>query len=162
MCFCSIFIRIYNGNACNSGGVYSSLSEGIIDFANVISKYNPGGENAEAIKETARVRSEAGCDPAGHGLPGTIEGLQSLYSYIGTYRYDPGDWNTGGCVYLNHYIYSDNYCKTVPTCKNYGTKDGKHWENCPANTKTTVCEQNDYTAYRVKKHAIIRNNIFGL
>lgn len=155
-------VGIYNGQPCNSGGVYDSLSEGIVGFAGVVKKYIPGGSKEADVRNTYNKRVEAKCDAAGHGLPGTMEGMQSLYSYIGEYRYDPGDWNLGGCVYLNHYIYSDNYCKTKSVCKTYGYKDGKLWQDCPENTKTTVCEQNDYAAFRVSKHYKIRHDIFGL
>ena len=86
-------------------------------------------------------------------MPGTLAGMQSMYSWLGDYRYDPGDWGQGGCAYLN-IIYGDEYCTTKPTCKDYN--------NCPSESKTTVCEQNDYTAWQIKKKMQIRYDIFGL
>jgi len=79
--------------------------------------------------------------------------MQSIYSSIGTYRYNPGSWGLGGCKYLN-IIYGENYCSTVSTCAGSS--------NCPVESKTTVCEQNDYTAWQVKGKISMRYDIFGL
>ena len=79
--------------------------------------------------------------------------MQSVYSWIGNYRYNPGDWGLGGCVYLN-IIYGSGYCSSVPTCP------GK--SNCPAASKTTTCEQNDYTAWQLKEKVKLRQEIFGV
>ena len=146
-------IRIYNGNSCTSGGVYDTLLDGIVDYAKVIANYSPNGSLAQMITERYNECEAAGCDPAGHGLPGTMEGMQSVYSWIGNYRYYKGDPNIGGCYYFN-VIYGEEYCKSKPVCTDYS--------NCPAETKTTPCEQNDYTIFRLKKQAAIRYDIFGL
>ena len=157
-------IKIYNGKPCNTGGIYDSLEEGIIAYADTIRAYNPGGDNAKKVKNTNEDRSKAGCDPAGHGVPGTLEGMQSVYSWIGDYRYDPGDWNIGGCKYFNGYVYGSNYCSTVPTCKKYGYDKSTNsiWAECSADSRTTVCEQNDYTAFQLKQKVSLRYDIFGL
>lgn len=146
-------IRIYNGNSCNSGGVYANLSEGIADFAGVVARYLPGGELDQKVKDTYKAREEAKCKTLGHGLPGTIEGLQSLYSWIGDYRYFPGNSNKGGCYYFD-VMYGKSYCQTKPVCTDYN--------NCPSESRTTICEQNDYSAYRVEKQNAMRYDIFGL
>ena len=157
-------IKIYNGMPCSTGGIYGSLEEGIVAYANTLKKYNPGGEKASQIKDTYEARSKAGCDSAGHGLPGTLEGMQSVYSWIGDYRYNPGDWNIGGCKYFNGYIYASDYCSNVPTCEVYGYNSSTKtvWANCSADSKTTVCEQNDYTAFQLKQKISLRYDIFGL
>ena len=149
-------IGISNGEGCNQGGIYDSLSEGIAAYANTLSKYSETGSFAEAITKRHNERAQAGCDPSGHGLPGTFEGMQSMYSWAGDYRWNPGSWGSGGCKYFN-LIYGEDYCSTMPTCASSVATN-----NCPANTKTTVCEQNDYTAYQIKGKVKLRYDIFGL
>lgn len=146
-------IGITNGNGCNSGGKYGSLSEGIAAYAGTLNSYNEYGSYASNIKSRYEQRSNAGCDSSGHGLPGTLVGMQSIYSFIGTYRYNPGTAGLGGCYYLN-ILYGENYCSSVPTCAGRS--------NCSEESKTTVCEQNDYTAWQVKKKIQLRYDIFGL
>ena len=99
-------------------------------------------------------RENAGCSPSGHGLPGTLEGMQSVYSWVGNYRFNPGSSGLGGCYYLN-IIYGQNYCSSVITCNS-------NTNNCPSESRTTTCEQNDYTAYQLKGKSDLRFEIFGL
>lgn len=146
-------IGIPNGKTCSDGPQLTSLEEGIKSYARNINSYLEGGSRAEFITSRYNERSKAGCDPAGHGPPGTLAGMQSIYSWIGNYRYDPGDWGLGGCVYLD-IIYGDGYCKKLPTCKDKNS--------CPANSKTTICEQNDYTAWQLQGKVKLRQKIFGL
>lgn len=149
-------IGITNGKGCNSGGIYDSLSEGIAAYANVLNSYGEHGKYAESIKNRYEDRNAAGCDPSGHGMPGTLEGMQSLYSWVGNYRFNPGSWGSGGCKYFN-LIYGENYCSTVPTCATEVATN-----NCPEESKTTVCEQNDYTAFQLREKIKMRYDIFGL
>ena len=146
-------IGINNGEGCNSGGKYSSLKEGIIAYSNLLSEYGVGGKYEGAITSRYNERESAGCGIEGHGLPGSLTGMQSMYSWLGNYRYNPGNWGLGGCSYLN-VMYGDSYCSTKVTCDNY--------DNCPQESKTTVCEQNDYTAWQVQTKLQIRYDIFGL
>lgn len=146
-------IGITNGKGCNSGAKYSSITDGIAGYAKVLQSYSPTGTFATAITNRYNERSKAGCDPAGHGLPGTLEGMQSIYSWVGDFRYNPGSSGLGGCYYLN-IIYGNTYCSSVSTCP--GTS------NCPSSSATTTCEQNDYTTWQLKTKAQIRYNIFGL
>ena len=149
-------IGITNGKGCNSGGKYSSLAEGIAGYADVLNSYTEYGSKAKQITDRYNKRAAAGCDPAGHGLPGTLEGMQSIYSWVGNYRFNPGSSGSGGCYYLN-IIYGDNYCSSVETCaSDTATTD------CTKQSKTTVCEQNDYTAWQIKKKVQMRFDIFGL
>jgi hypothetical protein len=147
-------IGIPNGAKCEDGPTFSNLEEGIIAYANTLANYRVGGARAAAIEDTYNERLAAGCDPAGYGLPGTLEGMQSSYSWIGTYRYNPGDESLGGCYYLNGVMYADNYCSIVPTCTDYS--------NCSEESKTTTCEQSDYTAWQISGKVRIRFQIFGL
>lgn len=145
-------IGVVNGS--NKVGNYGSLENGIVQYAKVINDYSdPNSGNYNSIINRYNEREEAGCKAEGHGMPGTLEGMQSLYSWIGDHRYNPGGNGLGGCVYLN-LIYGAGYCSSVPTCYDYN--------NCPSDSKTTVCEQNDYTAYQLIGKFKIRYDIFGL
>lgn len=145
-------IGVVNGS--NKVGNYGSLENGIVQYAKVINDYSdPNSGNYNSIINRYNEREEAGCKAEGHGMPGTLEGMQSVYSWIGDHRYNPGGDGLGGCVYLN-LIYGAGYCSSVPTCYDYN--------NCPSDSKTTVCEQNDYTAYQLIGKFKIRYDIFGL
>lgn len=145
-------IAVTNGS--NDTGSFGSLENGIVQYAKVINDYNsPNSSHYNEIINRNNAREEAGCKAEGHGMPGTLEGMQSLYSWIGDHRYNPGGNGLGGCVYLN-LIYGAGYCSSVPTCYDYN--------NCPSDSKTTVCEQNDYTAYQLIEKFKIRYDIFGL
>lgn len=156
-------IKITNGKTCNEGGVYSSVLEGVEAYAEVLASYSPGGSLAGKVTDTYKARQSAGCSLSGHGLPGTLEGMQSLYSWVGAFRYSPGNNTLGGCVYLDGPMYEKGYCVVKPTCTKYDpTSDAKNVGVCPETTRTTICEQNDYTAWQLKKKTQMRYNIFGL
>ncbi len=142
-------IGISNGAGCSAGAQYSSLEAGIRGYAKVMDSYGPGKEQAAQIESRYKERKAANCDPAGHGKPGTLQGMQSVYSWIGTYRYNPGSWGDGGCVYLKLIYPNYPYCKPSTAAVDN-------------QTKTTVCEQNDYTAYQLKGKYKLRKEIFGL
>ena len=146
-------IGIPNGAGCSAGPQLTSLAAGIREYASTLAEYQPGGSFASSIESRNSEREEAGCDDAGHGPPGTLAGMQSVYSWLGDYRYSPGSWGMGGCKYLN-IIYGEGYCSTKSVCTNYS--------NCPSSSATTVCEQNDYTAYQLQEKLEFRNSIFGL
>lgn len=146
-------IGIANGEGCNAGAKYTSILEGVAGYANLLSTYTEYGSKGQAIMQRYNERSSAGCDSSGHGLPGTVIGMQSIYSWVGNYRYNPGSWGQGGCKYLD-IIYGQGYCSRVSTCTDYNS--------CPESSKTTVCEQNDYTAWQVKGKIKMRYDIFGI
>lgn len=146
-------IGIANGQGCSSGPQLTSLEAGIRSYASTLAEYQVGGKYEATINSRNQEREEAGCDAAGHGAAGTLAGMQSVYSWLGDYRYSPGSWGLGGCVYLN-IIYGSNYCSTVSVCTNYSS--------CPSSSATTVCEQNDYTAYQLQEKLELRSAIFGL
>lgn len=146
-------IGISNGEGCSGGGIYSSIYEGIAAYAKTIKSYSENGSNASMITSRYNDRASAKCDSSGHGLPGTLEGMQSVYSWIGDYRYDPGNSGKGGCYYLN-IIYGKDYCSTKATCKIYSS--------CSVASKTSACEQNDYTSWQLEKKHKLRYDIFGL
>ena len=146
-------IGIPNGAGCSAGPQLTSLEAGIRKYASTLSKYQPGGSFAASIEKRNQEREQAGCDAAGHGPPGSLAGMQSIYSWVGDFRYSPGNWGKGGCVYLN-IIYGSNYCSSKSVCTNYSS--------CPSSSATTVCEQNDYTAWQLKEKLELRSSIFGL
>jgi len=152
-------INIANGEGCSSGGQYASLKEGIQAYAKVINNYLEGGAHSSLIIQRYKERSKAGCDSGGHGLPGTLAGMQSVYSWVGDYRMNPGSAGYGGCYYFQ-YIYGKDYCDKISTCK--GTSYQNRVEECGASAKTTVCEQNDYTIYQLRDKTDFRLKIFGL
>ena len=154
-------LGIANGNSCLEGGKYSSVIDGIAAYAKSMENYTPTGSNSSLVTTRYNEREAAGCDPAGHGLPGTLEGMQSVYSWVGYYRYNPGSAGQGGCHSLN-VVYGAGYCDTVPNCKDYKLNKAEDDVICPAESATTVCEQNDYTAWQLRSKAKIRYDIFGL
>ena len=147
-------LGIGNGQGCDAGPSFSSIPDAVAGYADTMQDYLKGGSKASSIEERYQAREQANCDCAGHGHAGTLEGMQSVYSWLGDYRYNPGDSTLGGCYYLNGNMYEQNYCSTHPSCTNYSS--------CSADSKTTVCEQNDYTAWQLKNKKKIRFDIFGL
>ena len=150
-----------NNLSCLQGSRYGSLIEGVIAYGESMADFLAGGKYDAIITERYNLRESAGCDPAGHGLPGTVEGMQSFYSWIGHHRYNPGSPGQGGCYVLD-IVYGAGYCNTVPNCTNYTAVESQDNITCPANTRTTVCEQNDYTAWQLKQKRQMRFDIFGL
>ena len=86
-----------NGSA--SGYSYGSFAEGVADYARVIGYCCEGGQNEAIIMQRYEERADTGCDPLGYGLPGTLGGMQSVYSWLGdTHAVNsPG---AGGMYYL--------------------------------------------------------------
>lgn len=142
------------GNGSNDVGNFGSLESGIAAYAETLKAYSDTNSSFyNQIVNRYNDRESAGCSPSGHGLPGTLEGMQSVYSWVGTYRFNPGSSGLGGCYYLDR-IYGSGYCSKVRTCSNYS--------NCPNSSRTTTCEQNDYTAYQLEGKLSLRYDIFGL
>ena len=154
-------IGIESEGACNSGGKYDSLLDGVADYARVVNEYNPGGKYSDRIISRYKERSKADCDSAGHGVPGTIEGMQSLYPTF-EYRYNPGDSEIGGCYFLKQVYGASTYCNVKTSCTGYTDDRTEDSKICSVESKTTVCEQNDYTAWQLKEKNQIRYEIFGL
>jgi len=147
-------IGIPKGAECDLELQPNTMEEGIIKYATVIHSYLQDGSHADTITARYNERRNAGCDPSGHGLPGTLAGMQSVYSELGNYRYNPGDEQMGGCEYLN-IIYGSDYCSNKATCPS-------PYSGCSDESKTTICEQNDYTIFQLKEKIELRQEIFGL
>ena len=146
-------IGIKDGGSCNSGEIYDSISEGISSYASIIFDYMESGKYASAITSAYNERSNASCESVGYGLPGTLQGMQSILSNIGTYRINPGSKELGGCYYLS-LVYGTNYCTSVPTCIG--------GDSCGETSIITTCEKNDYTSWQLRKKLQIRYDVFGL
>ena len=148
-------IGVKNGQ--KKGYNYSSLSNGIAAYANLIHQYESGSK-AALIMERYNQRKAAGCDPLGYGLPGTLSGMQSIYSSLGRHVY--GSAGTGGYYYMDPAragvtdIYS-THDEFLIKCKDSG--DPEHAEG----TMTTAWEQGQYTAWQVKQKLKYWDEIFG-
>ena len=147
-------LNVPNGAA--SGDSFSSLSEGVAAYARYIQKYETGSF-AATIMQRYEERKAAGCDPLGYGLPGTLSGMQSIYSFLGKHEY--GSAGAGGYYYMDPAragvtkIYATHE-EFVQKCLNGGPEHA-------AGTTTTVWEQGQYTAWQVEKKLEVWNDIFG-
>ena len=144
-------------NGASAGYSYNSLSEGIAGYANTLKKY-VSGSYASMIMERYEERKAAGCDPLGYGKPGTLSGMQSIYSYLGKHEY--GSSGTGGYYYMDPdragvtKIYS-THAEFLAKCKNSGLSEHA------SGTETTVWEQGQYTAWQVESKLEYWDEIFG-
>lgn len=152
-------------NESSSGFSFDSLEEGIIAFANIVLPYNYESNSYYSdIKGMAEEASSNNCGSASYIVPNTLVWVQSKYSYIGKYLYNPGNWGLGGCIYINTFAqielfdyyntaYYNSRCSVNNTCSS-GSE-----ESC-ANYTPTVCETNDYSLYTAKQRADILLKIF--
>lgn len=144
-------------NGASHGDDYTSLADGIAGYASYIKKYETGSF-AATIMQRYEERKAAGCDPTGYGLPGTLSGMQSLYSFLGKHEY--GSAGTGGYYYMDPAranvtkIYKTHE-EFLSKCKDSGLPE--HAEG----TTTTVYEQGQYTAWQVEKKLSTWQKIFG-
>ena len=150
-------IAVYNGSS--SGSSFSSLADGIAGYASVVKSYETNSSLASQISALAVEREAAGCSTLGYGQPGTLSGMQSIYSYLGRHGWAYSSSGAGGYYYMDPAIagvtaiYSTHE-EFVEKCLNGGAEhaDG---------TETTVWEQGQYTAYQVQQKIDIWNKIFG-
>ncbi len=150
-------IAVYNGSS--SGSSFSSLADGIAGYASVVKSYETNSSLASQISALAVEREAAGCSTLGYGQPGTLSGMQSIYSYLGRHGWAYSSSGAGGYYYMDPAIagvtaiYS-THAEFVEKCLNGGAEhaDG---------TETTAWEQGQYTAYQVQQKIDIWNAIFG-
>ena len=128
----------YWGIGCsNTGGgrdcrSYSSLEDGIRDFAAVVSKYNNASD------------------------------MMQKYAYIGANWYNPGSWPTGGCIYFNYIrqYMSDSRQTFVSNVCNSGAYCDTNGGSCtPTNSEDQTAYATWQVA---SKMGPIRANIWGL
>ncbi len=148
-------IGVYNGS--QTGSSFATLFDGIRGYADVIRTYDYGGSQEAAIMQRYNERKDSGCDPLGYGLPGTLSGMQSVYSFLG--NHEPGSSGAGGYYYMDPAvagvtkIYATHE-EFVAKCLNGGS------EHAPG-TKTTPWEQGQYTAWQLEEKMNIWKDIFG-
>lgn len=105
-------------------------------------------------EERAACTENGGCNPNGYGKPDTLQGLQSIYSYVGDHV--EGGSGTGGYYYLDPGVagftgvYSTHQ-EFLTKCKN----------NHPYGSKASIWEQAQYTAYQVESKVEKAKEIFG-
>ncbi len=155
---------IGHGNTESSGNSYSSLKDGIKAFANTILKYNNTSSSfygqIESMKEAA---IKEGCVSGPYILPNTLVWVQSKYSSIGSYLYNPGSSGRGGCYYIDYWAkngfagytteYYNSRCGSSNKCSSGS-------ESSCSSYKPTTCEINDYSLYNAVTRADIVMSIF--
>ncbi len=153
----------YWGYKVSNGGAYTyyddvfkcveEMCDTIVDYQNPTSSmYNMIMERYEDRKNCT---DNGGCNPNGYGLPNTLQGVQSLYSWLGTTHVD-GDTSIGGYYFLDPDICGapvvyKTHEEFVEKCKN------KHAYGSP----TTVWEQNEHAAYNCEKIIEYSRQAFG-
>lgn len=157
-------INIPNGKGCSAGPKYANMTEGIKGYAELINDYaRSGSEYHSKINTRYQERLKAKCAVGGYGTPDTLEGIQSIYSYLGDYWINPGSGGIGGCYYLKAFIdedfmpekYTTSYYNNKCPSRTYGCSD----EKC---IKTNVCERSDYTKWQVQSKVELRKTIFKI
>lgn len=108
----------------------------------------------EKYNERKECTDNGGCNPSGYGTPDTIEGIMSIYSYLG--KHETGGSGSGGYYYMDPAVANvtaiyESHEEFVELCKN------KHTEG----TESTIWEQAQYTAYQVKLMADTAEGIWG-
>lgn len=139
------------------GTSYSSLADGIAGYARTIHRYETG-DYAALIMQRYHERKAAGCNPLGYGLPGTLSGMQSIYSYLG--KHIEGGTSAGGYYIMDPdvagitAIYSTHE-EFLEKCKDSGLPEHAY------GAETTPWEQGQYTAWQVEMKLEFWNEIFG-
>ncbi len=148
-------IGVFNGS--NTGRGFASVEEGVKAYAKVLDEYEEGGTYAGEITQLAQEREAAGCDPTGYGPPGSLAGMQSVYSSLGVHGF--GGPGTGGAYYMDPdragctKIYKTHE-EFVTKCQSVG---GEHADGAPV----TAYEGGQFTAYQVEMKIDFWNEIFG-
>lgn len=145
-----------NGSAVPALGTMLETLELYCD--RIVEYQNPYGGSYQMIMERYEERStcteNGGCNPNGYGKPNTLQGLQSIYSYVGDHV--QGGSGTGGYYYLDPGVagftgvYSSHE-EFVNKCQNVHA----------AGSKATVWEQAQYTAWQVESKIEKAKSIFG-
>lgn len=138
----------------------------------ILEYQDPSSDHYEVIMERYEQRKSwtenGGIDPLGYGLPTSVSGLQSRYSWIGD-DHSADSPGGGGMYYLypwkrfpNQYtgenkIIFEDQAEFEQLCgSKHGTSGGQ-----TSRTPTTIWEQGMYTAYQSKKIISLAKEIFG-
>lgn len=121
-----------NGSGVGACHRYSSLTEGVKGFANVVSQYE------------------------------TVSQMMGRYAYIGAVWYNPGSWSLGGCKYLPYiskYMSASRASYVEGVCSSSKTCETKGQTSC---TPTTQEDQDAYAMYNASSMVNMRYVMFGL
>ena len=143
-------------NYSSGGSDYNSLEEGIEAFSRIIHSYEEGSFR-NTIMERYQERKDSGCDPLGYGLPGTLSGMQMLFSWVG--KHVEGNPRDGGYYVMDPgvkgitAVYSTHE-EFLEKCKESGLPE--HAYGAPP----TPWEEGQYTAYQVRQKLSYWNEMF--
>lgn len=143
-------IAVYTQNSKGKG--FSSLHDGIIAYANLIKSYGSGGSKEAMIMEIYNRRKDSGCNPLGFGLPGTLSGMQSLYSTQDKTTHAQGKSEYGN--YLLNSVYKGIRNDYERLCVNGGAEHAD-------SAVFTPWEAGEYTAWQVQQKLDMWNQMFG-
>lgn len=146
-----------NGSALSN----KSFEGGIAGLADRVKRYgDPSNSHYKAIVEESTKRQVAGCNPNGYGEPTTLRGFLLRYSdLIGNYNngyHTEGGQGSGGAHYLK-IIYGAEYDAKCGYHSDGRVGAGGH----TANTKITIQERADYTAWLYENQLTYWDEIFG-
>ena len=146
-------------NGASSGRSFSSFAEGVERYAYIINGCMPGGYNESKIMERYEQRKDTGCDPNGYGLPGTMGGMQSVYSWLGKHGEAYSGSGAGGYYYMDPAV--AGVTKIYATHEEFVQKCLNGGPEHASGTDCTPYEQGQYTAWQVEKKLEVWEDIFG-
>lgn len=119
------------------------------------SSYSMIMKRYEERKNCTENQDIGGCNPNGYGLPNTLQGIQSIYSWVGNTHIE-GNSSAGGYYYLDPArcggpVVYKTHEQFVDRCEK------KHAPGSP----TTVWEQNEHAAYNTEKIIEAAKEAFG-
>ena len=143
-------IAVYTQSSKGKG--YASLHDGINAYAEVIKSYNVGGSKESMVTNIYNRRKDSGCNPLGYGLPGTLSGMQSLYSATDNTTHATGKSEYGN--YLLNCVYRGSQSDYQRLCINGGADHAD-------SAVFTPWESGEYTAWQVEQKLKMWNKFFG-
>ena len=143
-------IAVYSQGTKGKG--FSSLHDGIVAYANVIKSYGTGGSKESMVMNIYNRRKDSGCNPLGFGLPGTLSGMQSLYSSQDDVTHAQGKREYGN--YLLNSVYKGVRSDYERLCVNGGPEHAD-------SAVFTPWEAGEYTAWQVQEKIDMWSQMFG-
>ncbi len=159
-----------NGSSLWDGGTWQNVlnlyCDTILEYQDPTSGYYD--MIMQRYEERSACTENGGIDPYGYGLPSSVSGIQSIYSWLGD-DHSANDAGAGGMYYLypwgwggNQYegenkIIFESKQEFEQLCgRKHNTSGGK-----TSSAKTTVWEQGMYTAWQSRKIIEPAKEIFG-
>lgn len=138
---------------------YNSMLQVLEGYCKTIASYqDPTNSNYNTImtryEERKNCTENGGCNPNGYGKPNTMQGVQSVYSWVGSHV--EGNTSDGG-----YYFLDPARCGVPVVYKTHEEFVQKCQNVHPYGSLPTVWEQNEYTAYQVEQKIDIAKRIFG-